>query len=690
MDISELLTELNNAKTYSEKLKVLDKELKTSSLLAGMPQLSKLSPLEKYVLKAMALTGGESTFQKNPLSSDHEKLKTFLDKLIELESFYSNIGGIVGYWAKMKELMGAHKRTIEGTVHLPNFIDISFESEEVLKMIYSGIKNLPLMCELYPIGGAADRLHLKDEKTNQELPAAKFFFNGTTLLHSLIQDLEAREYLYFKIFGKKVTIPIAFMTSDEKGNHDHILSIFDENNWFNRPKESIRFFKQPSIPTMTEKGEWYFKGNFDFFLKPGGHGVLWKLAEDQGIFKWLTSLGRKKALVRQINNPVAGIDYGLLAFMGRGCMKNADFGFASCPREINAAEGINVLIEKPVKGGFEYRLSNIEYCDLKSYDLSSRDCLKFTSNTNILFADLEQTRKAATREPFPGALVNFKQVTNPTRGLAPKGKVARLETTMQNISDQFVEKRRFQKREMRNSFITFNRRLKTISTTKRVYQGKTPLETPEKCFYDFLLNRKELLEICDIKTPHLPSFEDYLENGPSFLFNYHPSLGPLYSIICQKLRFGRVENSSELILQIAEVDIENIYLNGSLLIFADSVSGHIEEGLRNYSERVGRCELKNVKVINEGIKKDSKNNFWKGKYEREESLKIQLEANAEFSAEDVTFRGSYTFKVPENTRLTVFEEGSEIKTREEKIEKASWHWKYKADAKKAVLIKKKI
>lgn len=34
--------------------------------------------------------------------------------------------------------------------------------------------------------------------------------------------------------------------------------------------------------------------------KPGGHGAIWKLAYDKGVFKWFFDHGRKGATVRQV------------------------------------------------------------------------------------------------------------------------------------------------------------------------------------------------------------------------------------------------------------------------------------------------------------------------------------------------------------------------------------------------------
>ncbi len=140
-------------------------------------------------------------------------------------------------------------------------------------------------------------------------------------------------------------------------------------------------------------------------LKPGGHGVIWKLAREEGVFDWLLAWGRKKALVRQINNPVANTDHGLFAFTGIGCFQDKAFGFASCPRQVRAAEGINILVEKEEENGYGYVLTNIEYCDFKRLGIADKPAEPgssyslFPSNTNILFADLSAVLAAVRKMP---------------------------------------------------------------------------------------------------------------------------------------------------------------------------------------------------------------------------------------------------------------------------------------------------
>ncbi len=50
----------------------------------------------------------------------------------------------------------------------------------------------------------------------------------------------------------------------------------------------------------SERGRWPLAGPLAPMMKPGGHGAIWKLMADGGVFAWLASLRRRAALVRQI------------------------------------------------------------------------------------------------------------------------------------------------------------------------------------------------------------------------------------------------------------------------------------------------------------------------------------------------------------------------------------------------------
>ncbi len=643
--------------------------------------LPALSCEEKLALLALVLIN-----QALDLTVTEEKQwRALLQQLIHVDRFYREIGGIIGYQVELLERLALTAAPLPTrTYHSPIFDDISTPDPA---HIFSGLKALPFMAEIYPLGGAADRLHLVDVETGSELPAAKLSFAGRTLLEGLIRDVQAREWLYYRLFGKQLTTPIAMMTSWEKENHRHVLQICEAHRWFGRPRETFRCFAQPLVPTVDDRGQWHTVGPLKLLMKPGGHGALWKLARDEGVFAWLREKNRSSILVRQINNPIAGLDHGLLAFTGIGFSKEQSFGFASCPRRLRAAEGMNVIVEK--EDG-HIVLTNVEYCDFAAFgieDLPLKEgepFSRFSSNTNILYANLDAIERAVAKCPFPGLLVNLKRsVFLDEQGQKRDAKIARLESTMQNIADVFVEpKKGDAPLKPERTYVTYNHRHKTISVAKKAcVPGQSHQETPELCFHELLLAHRELLDLCGVATPAERPPEEELLQGPAFVFLYHPALGPLYSIIQQKLRGGSIGEGAELLLEIAELDIENLSLQGSLCVRAERILGELDpEGLLQYSERVGRCRLHECSVVNRGVHWEKSRPYWEMRLHRIEALEIELRGHSEFDAKGVRFEGAEKFVVEDGERMVLRQENGVRRVWKERVgEKAMWKYEWGKD-----------
>ena len=62
-----------------------------------------------------------------------------------------------------------------------------------------------------------------------------------------------------------------------------------------------RLFDQPMVPVLAaEDGAWLLPEPLSPMMKPGGHGALWKLMLDEGVFAWFARRRREAAIVRQI------------------------------------------------------------------------------------------------------------------------------------------------------------------------------------------------------------------------------------------------------------------------------------------------------------------------------------------------------------------------------------------------------
>jgi hypothetical protein len=651
-----VLDALREKELYREKLKVLDQLPTVKKYLSqsGPMQsfLKFLTPESEFAIKSIIAIGqAPIVFNIQSLNEDlFKKLLTLLEQLLDIEFFYSHLGGIIGYHYTMLTLIVSYLQPSAPTLNHtrythPEGLYLEEENSEVRAAIRWGIENLKQMAMIYPLGGAGDRLNLRDEKTGDPLPAALLPFLGRTLLEGILRDLQAQEYLSFKLLGKQPTTPIAIMTSIEKNNYVHILNICKTAHWFGRSAESFHFFIQPLVPVITIEGNWSLSAPLTLTLKPSGHGVLWKLAEEHGIFSWLESQGRHQCLIRQINNPVAGTDYALLALMGIGCHQHKVFGFLSCERLLNSDEGTNILIEKRSQQGYDYCLTNIEYTEFAQRGIGEvpaqpGSCFSiYPTNTNILFADIPSIRKILKICPIPGQLINMKSKVPyiDSQGHLSHVQGGRLESTMQNIADYIVDHfpRQLDKKESREalrSFILYHPRSKTISSTKRSYKkGESPIATPEQAFYDLLSNHYSLLKRCQFELPLWKKIEEHLMEGPACIFIFHPGLGPLYSIIAQKMRKGSFADGAELQLEIAEVDLEDLSLEGSLLIKATSPLGIHSSGLLQYGQE-SRCTLHRVTIRNRGIDRKAEQQYWKNAIIRSEEVKIVLQEGAEFYA----------------------------------------------------------
>ena len=414
--------------------------------------LSNVGSEEAYLVKCVVAVGQEAVLESrasdDPIHVSNA-LRALCATLKHVESFYDMLGGVVGYQFAALELIheahggppattaddlqtgartdfddGAGETARENSrregepfsetavtptptvdMHVPPGPDLREGGGEYARLAASwGLRELPKMAEVYPLGGAGDRLGLEDPETGESLPAALLNYNGRTLIEGLLRDLTAREWLYYKTFGEHVKTPVAIMTSAAKGNHTRISALMKEKAFFGRGESGFRLFEQPLVPVVTVRGgAWVVSEEKDMSvaLKPGGHGAIWKLMHDQGVFTWLGAKKRVGATVRQITNPMAGTDTTIFALSGVGARENKAMGFASCERHLGAAEGVNVLVERgpDARGRFAYGVSNVEYTVLQRHGISDEPVApgsseaRFPANTNVLYIGWRRSRR---------------------------------------------------------------------------------------------------------------------------------------------------------------------------------------------------------------------------------------------------------------------------------------------------------
>lgn len=615
-----LVEQLKQKKSVEERLQLLEVSYPGSS------PSSEANPLYKLVIKSLAV------LDQDPLLAGEPFLKSFAI----VEEFYQEIGGLIGYYVKVLELY-LEKNGEECVFTKPSGVDlVKIDTRPLVRV---AIESLEKMGGLFAVGGAGDRLDFKDEETGASQSVATYPFLGRTLLEGLLRDVRGLEFFGEKLLGRKISIPLMFMTSAEKNNHEHVVSCLIQNRFFGKKEKDFLIASQPLVPLIDEEGHFVLKDSQHLLLKPGGHGAIWKVAMQHKVFDWFEKRGVSHLFLRQINNPIAGVDFGWLCFLGEGISSKKSFGFAVCQRRVKVNEGMIALIAK--KG--RQWIGNIEYTDFKKRGVAdepespSSPYSKFPANTNILFADLSRVKRAASLNPHPGLLLNPKhEVRKGVMG-------ARLESTMQHMADEFTDPVGV---ESLSTFVTFNERFKTISSIKKAFAGSA-VETPVGALYDTLKCAYELFTAhLRFEMPSFPEEESFDGAQVPFLIAYHPALGPLYSVIAQKIEGGSLAEGSELLLEIAELEVRGLTLSGSMAIEAPSL--------------LGKCFLKNVVVKNRGIDPSHSHDFSRGEVKRRESFHLHIEGKGEFIAEDVVFEGDFSIKVETNTCVRAAMRGLEV------------------------------
>lgn len=533
--------------------------------------------------------------------------QNLLDTLCKIDDFYEPIGGLIGYQKAVLQYIKTKNHSDE-TLFPIDRIDLQQDKEE---LFLRGLLKQNEVAEVYVLGGASERLALKDPITDEDLPASVLPFLGMTLIEGLIQDLQAREYLHYIRFGHAIQVPLVLMTSSKKNTNRKIQTLFEEKKWFYRDPCSIHILNQPLVPCFDETGKWIVSSPLSLSLNPSGHGAIWQMLEQSNLFEKMEQLGIKALLVRQLNNPMANFEGLMSRFIGKMEQLNAPFGLVGTDRKKGASEGALVR-RSPTQ------VTNLEYFQFEGKEEAIPEGA--LSNINLLYGKIASIQKAISLNRYPGLVVNFKN-----------NQVGRLESTMQNIVDQ-----------IEGAVVVYEKREKAASPIKRQeHDGMYSEETPRFAFNQVQKGRAALLQEAGFLLP-------WMGKDPIVFFYLHPVLILDQKRIQEQFQGGKMAPLSILTLQCADVLLKNITIEGGLEVFAQNMLGHIEEDKLIYSDRIGSLRLENVIIQNQGL--DYLNSdLIAGFNNYKESCKIYLKGRSLFVARDVTLSGNISIIVEDGT-----------------------------------------
>ncbi len=627
-EVEKIIQKIKSVDSIRKKIEVIKTFFKDQNQVASLNRKLKfvnLPEFGKLIVWAFCLLGQDDivNFLLDPNKDIFLKKMLLINQLERLDNFYYKQGGFFNYQLEFSKCVNKKRKYNLRNFSSCSFYDVnSLSQSEISLNIFLGIKALLETGFFILSGGKAERFF--NSKSEGSMASLEFF--KKSLLERIIEDVEGLETLYERFFNKKITIPIVIMvSSSEPINSSFFSKIKKTDRYLNG------FFKiliQSDFPVISSEGLFLLDKNGELVMFPGGHGMLWKEAYEQGFFHYFKSLGINHILIRQINNPLAGLNENLLLLLGTSCVNNKFFGVISCAKDRHFSEGVWVKLHN--KNTYSY--VNIEYVQFPFFD--DRLIEEAPANTNILYFNLKKNWNRLSKLPRFNHILNMKTLTIKNNEKNYFVLAGRLECLVQDFTKLFND----DECSSSSVIILHSLREKVISSIKRPL-GKNYLETPEKAFFDYLNCSRELLRLCHILLPKRRSWDDFLNLGPEFIFDYHPSLGPLYSLIQKKIYQGSFFENSIVELNIMKVFFRNL-----------NVAGHFVVN----STLSGKCIMRNVEIKNRGSFFENPRESWKGKLCTQECLKIVLNENAKIYAENLVLEGNISIEVPKGESWELF------------------------------------
>lgn len=151
-------------------------------------------------------------------------------------------------------------------------------------------------------GGNASRLGLNKPKGLLEVN----YFGVKKSLFEIYIDKLKEVYLKYKVY-----INLYIMLNSESINI--VKKYFAENNYFNYPKDKMKFFVQRNLPLIGIDGKILMKDKANIWLVPNGNGNVFETLKYSNLIKDMKNNNIKYCLFTGIDNPLVNlVDYSFI------------------------------------------------------------------------------------------------------------------------------------------------------------------------------------------------------------------------------------------------------------------------------------------------------------------------------------------------------------------------------------------
>ncbi|KAL0438151.1 UNVERIFIED_CONTAM: UDP-sugar pyrophosphorylase [Sesamum latifolium] len=274
-------------------------KLQIDDLASSAPSLRKnlvlLSPQQVALAKMLLEMKQSHLFEHwpEPGVEDDEK-RAFFDQVARLNASYP--GGLASYIKTARELLAdskAGKNPYEGfTPSVPSGETLTFADENFIRYEEAGVREARKAAFVLVAGGLGERLGYNGIKVALPLEST----TGTCFLQHYIESILALQETSCRLAqGEGPTeIPLAIMTSDD--THSRTLELLEKNAYFGMKPSQVKLLKQEKVACLDDNDARLAvdpKNKYRIQTKPHGHGDVHSLLYSSGLLKEWLGAGRK-------------------------------------------------------------------------------------------------------------------------------------------------------------------------------------------------------------------------------------------------------------------------------------------------------------------------------------------------------------------------------------------------------------
>ncbi len=250
----------------------------------------------KMVRELLAKNGQEHLLQCYNNFSDEQKNK-LLDNILTLD-----FNQVKSLYESTKNKPNFENMKLEPISHVTK-ADLSAQDLEKYTKIGEDVIKAGKLAVVTMAGGQGTRLGHNGPKGTFDLGLD----SHKSIFEILCEHIKEAKAKY------EVTIPWYLMTSDE--NNDDTIKFFEEHNYFNYPKNAIKFFKQGKLPMLNTEGKILLDESGMIKQGPDGHGGIFEAMRKNGVLydmqekgiEWIFIGGVDNVLVKMVDPVLTGL-----------------------------------------------------------------------------------------------------------------------------------------------------------------------------------------------------------------------------------------------------------------------------------------------------------------------------------------------------------------------------------------------